>query len=100
MKNNMSEPKYKIVYDEMSCYNWGFYINDVWRGGERDKDVKSPDEDDELLDYLLQKLKEEIKDGTCSFQSLIECFQSDDTEYDKASCDTCGHSGHKTTWNI
>jgi hypothetical protein len=93
-------PKYKIVYNEMSCYNWGFSINDVWRSGEVDEGVKQPEKDDELLDYLLLKLKEEIKRGTCSFQSLVECFQSDDTEFAKDSCDDCGHFGHKTTWNI
>jgi hypothetical protein len=96
----MSEPKYKIVYDETSCYNWGFFINDVWRGGERDKYVKSPEEDDELLDYLLLKLKEEIKRGTCDFKSLLECFQYDDYESNKDYCETCGHHGGTTTWNI
>jgi len=40
----MSEPKYKIVYDEMSCYNWGFSINDVWRSGEVEAGVKQPEE--------------------------------------------------------
>ena len=68
----MSKPKYKIVYDENSCYNWGFSINDVWRSGEVDEGVKQPEEDDELIDYLLLKLKEGIKDGTCSFQNLVE----------------------------
>ena len=96
----MSDPKYKIVYDEMSCYNWGFSINDIWRSGEVEAGVKQPEEDDELLDYLLIKLKEGIKDNTCSFKDLVECFQSDDTEFDKGSCDDCGHYGHRTTWNI
>lgn len=93
-------PKYTIVYDESSCYDWGFSINGVWRSGEVDEGVKQPEEDDELLDYLLQKLKEGIKDGTCSFMNLVECFQSDDTEFAKHSCDDCGHSGHRTTWKI
>ena len=96
----MSKPKYKIVYDENSCYNWGFSINDVWRSGEVDEGVKQPEEDDELIDYLLLKLKEGITDGTCSFQNLVECFQSDDYEESKGNCETCGHHGGKTTWNI
>jgi hypothetical protein len=94
------ESKYKIIYDETSCYNWGFTINDVWRSGEVEDGVKQPEEDDELLDYLLLKLKEGIKRGTCSFKDLVECFQSDDTEFSKSSCDDCGHSGYKQTWNI
>ena len=93
-------PKYTIVYDEASCYNWGFSINGVWRSGEVEEGVKQPEEDDELLDYLLLKLKEEIKRGTCSFKDLVECFQYDDTEFAKHSCDDCGHSGHRTTWRI
>ena len=102
----MNETKYKIVYDEMSCYNWGFSINGVWRSGEDfsegdvNEGIKRLEEDDELLDYLLLKLKEGIKRGTCSFKDLIECFQSDDTEFAKDSCGDCGHSGHTTTWNI
>jgi hypothetical protein len=90
----------------MSCYNWGFSINDVWRSGEDfsegdvNKSIKRLEEDDELLDYLLLKLKESIKRGTCSFKDLVECFQSDDTEFSKSSCDDCGHSGYKQTWNI
>jgi hypothetical protein len=97
---NMSETKYKIVYDEMSCYNWGFSINDVWRSREVEDGVKQPEEDDELLDYLLAELKDGIKRGTCSFKDLVECFQSDDTEFSNSSCDDCGHSGYKQTWNI
>lgn len=93
----LGEHKYEIIYDEMSCYDWGFIINDTWRSGE---DSKHPEEDDELLDYLLLKLKEGIKRGTCSFKDLVECFQSEDTVFAKGSCDDCGHSGHKTTWKI
>lgn len=96
----MSEPKYVIEYNEQSCYNWGFSINGVWRSGEVEEGVKQPEEDDELLDYLLLKLKEGIKGNTCSFQSLVECFQYDDYEYDKDSCEQCGHSGSKTIWKI
>jgi hypothetical protein len=92
--------KYEIIYDEMSCYNWGFSINGVWRSGEVEEGVKQPEEDDELLDYLLLKLKEGIKRGTCSFQDLVECFQSDETIFSESSCDDCGHSGHRTTWKI
>jgi len=95
-----TEPKYKIVYDEMSCYNWGYSINDVWRSVELESGVKTLEEDDELLDYLLLKLKEGIKRGTCSFKDLIECFQYDDYESSKDYCETCGHHGGRTTWNI
>jgi len=92
--------KYKIVYDEMSCYGWGFSINDIWRSGEVEDGVKQPEEDDELLDYLLVKLKEGIKNNTCSFKDLVECFQSDDREFSTDSCDDCGHSGYRQTWKI
>jgi len=96
----MSEPKYKIVYDEWSCTSWGFSINDVWRGAERDEGVLYPEEDDELLDYVLSKLKQEIKDGNCDFKSVMDLFSDSETKHDDSSCDTCGHSGYKETWNI
>ena len=100
--NNMEneDHKYEIVYDEWSCYDWGFNINGVWRSGEVKEGVKQPEEDDELLDYLLLKLKEGIKNNTCSFKDLVECFQSEETIFDESSCDNCGHSGHKTIWKI
>ncbi|NDB87010.1 MAG: hypothetical protein EB127_30640 [Alphaproteobacteria bacterium] len=94
------ETKYTIIYDETSCYDWGFFINDVWRGGEVEEGVKQPEEDDELLDYLLLKLKEGIKRGTCSFKDLVECFQSEDTIFSESSCEQCGHSGYKTIWKL
>lgn len=93
-------PKYTIVYDEASCYDWGFSINGVWRSGEVEEGVKQPEEDDELLDYLLLKFKEGIKKGTCSFKDLVECFQYDDYESSDGYCDTCGHHGGTTTWKI
>lgn len=92
------ETKYTIVYDEMSCTDWGFEINGEWRGAN--SNVTPIEYDDELLDYVLTRLKEEIKGGHSDFKSLMDCFQSEDTEFDKGSCDTCGHSGYKTIWKI
>jgi hypothetical protein len=92
--------KYTIVYDEWSCTNWGFVINEQWRGAERDDGVLLPEEDDELLDYVLAKLKEHVKKGYTDFKSVMDCFQTDDFVYDESSCDTCGHSGQKTIWKI
>jgi hypothetical protein len=94
------EHKYTIIYDEWSCTSWGFEIDGVWRGAERDEGVKSPEEDDELLDYTLAKLKEHIKKGYTDFKSVMDCFQTDDFISDEGYCDTCGHSGHKTIWKI
>lgn len=94
------ETKYEIVYDETSCTDWGFIINDQWRGAERLEGVKPPEEDDELLDYVLAKIKEEIKAGHSDFKDLMDCIQPDDTVWPEDSCDTCGHWGHKTIWKI
>lgn len=95
-----NKPKYEIIYDETSCYNWGFSVNGVWRSGEVEEGVKQPEEDDELLDYVLQKLKEDIKNGHTSFKSVMDCLQYEEYEYDKDSCEQCGHSGSKTIWRI
>ena len=79
--------KCRIVYDEMSCYNWGFSINGVWRSGEVEEGVKQPEEDDELLDYLLLKLKEGIKNGKFLIQKCSSCenFQF----FPRSFCITC-----------
>jgi hypothetical protein len=94
------ETKYTIIYDEWSCTEWGFSINYEWRGANREDGVKSIEEDDELLDYTLAKLKEHIKKGYTDFKSVMDCFQTDDYISDESSCDTCGHSGSKTIWKI
>ena len=58
-----------------------------------------PDKDEELIDYLLEKLKEELKNGHTSFDDIINCFQYSDYEAG-SSCETCGHYDGKTTWEI
>ena len=92
--------KYEIIYDETGCTEWGFEVNDQWRGANRLEGVKSLEEDDELIDYVLAKLKKGIKDGEIDFKDVMECFQEDDHYSPDESCETCGHWGHKTIWKI
>jgi len=93
----MSDIKYTIVKDEKSCYGPSWSVNGEWL-----KEGQYLEQNDELIDYLLLKVKEAIKDNTSNVESLLSCIQYDDWEADEGeSCETCGHSGGgKTTWKV
>jgi hypothetical protein len=90
-----TKTKYTIIKDEKSCFGPAWCINDHWL-----EEGEYLEDNEELIDYLLIKLKEGIKKRSIDVESLIVCFQCDDYEYDKGSCETCGHFGGKTTWVI
>lgn len=54
---------------------------------------------DMLVDYLLEKVRSGVLQGTISVQSLIEIFQYDDWEH-LAHCDQCNDDVYKTTYEI
>jgi len=67
-----------------------------------DKNVTdmTPEEYNTFVDTLLGKLKQHIIENTVNLDSVIQCFQYDDWETDKDSCDQCGDTVDRTTWNI
>lgn len=87
------ETKYKIV-ETTGCTAFDLSIND-----RSISDIPN-DEQEKILDYLIIKIKEGIKDNTIQFQSVVQLFQYDDYEYDDHVCGQCGDTVSTTTWNI
>ena len=55
---------------------------------------------EEIVDYLLVKLKEEFKVGSVLIDQIVGIFQYDDYENDPEPCDQCGDTVQTTTWTI
>lgn len=87
------ETKYKIV-ESTGCTAFDLSIND-----RSISDIPN-DEQEKILDYLIIKIKEGIKDNTIQFQSVVQLFQYDDYEHDDHVCGQCGDTVSTTTWNI
>jgi len=90
---NMEGTKYKFEQIE-GCTAFNFLVN-----GETLSDL-SEEKQEEILDYLLVKFKEEFKQRSVSISSLVELFQYDDYEHDPEPCQQCFDTISTTTWNI
>lgn len=95
----MNNTKYNIVIGE-GCTAFYTEINGKTIGGEYEPTRMTDEEVDEFIDYLLNKVKEGIKEHTICIDDLIKIFQYDDWECDKYPCDQCGDSASRTIWNI
>lgn len=89
----MQKIKYKFV-ETTGCTAFDFTVND-----KSLSDILENDQD-EILEYLLLKIKEGIKDNTIQFQNVVRMFQYDDYEHDDHVCGQCGDTVSTTTWNI
>ena len=89
----MQKIKYKFV-ETTGCTAFDFTAND-----KSLSDISENDQD-EILEYLLLKIKEGIKDNTIQFQNVVRMFQYDDYEHDDHVCGQCGDTVSTTTWNI
>lgn len=90
--------KYKIVISE-GCVASGITFNDRDWHGEYEPTLMSESEKDEAVEYLLEKVREGLKDGSVLIHHLIELFCPDDTEYGE-TCDQCGDSVTTRTWEL
>ena len=89
----MQKIKYKFV-ETTGCTAFDFTAND-----KSLSDISENDQD-EILEYLLLKIKEGIKDNTIQFQNVVRMFQYDDYEHDDHVCGQCGDTVSTTTWSI
>jgi hypothetical protein len=66
------------------------------------KDLREMDktETDNFLQYLLIKVQDRINDGGLFVTDLIKLFQYDEIDFDRESCEQCGHTTSTTTWEI
>jgi hypothetical protein len=89
----MQKIKYKFV-ETTGCTAFDFTVND-----KSLSDIPQNDQD-QILEYLLLKIKEGIKDNTIQLENVVEMFQYDDYEHDDHVCGQCGDTVSTTTWNI
>jgi hypothetical protein len=54
----------------------------------------------EILDYLLLKIKEGVREQAILLENVVQLFQYDDYEHDPNICEQCGDTVSTTTWNI
>jgi hypothetical protein len=92
-------PKYNIIISE-GCTAFYTDVNGKTVGGSYEPTRLTDEEENELVDYLLIKVKEGIANGTIDLNGLIGLFQYDDYETDDTSCETCGDSVSRTIYNI
>jgi hypothetical protein len=57
-------------------------------------------EKEEVVNYLIDQLKESYKRGEITLESLIQNFQYDDYECDGNKCGSCGDTVSRTIFNI
>ena len=95
----MSEKKYKITISE-GCTAFYTEINGKIVGGEYEPTRFDDAETDELVDYLCERFKEELKGSYVQLNDLIECFQPDNWESDEDSCEQCGDTVHRRYWEF
>ena len=89
----MQKIKYKFV-ETTGCTAFDFTVND-----KSLSDISQIDQD-EILEHLIIKLKEGIKENTIQFENVVRMFQYDDYEHDDHVCGQCGDTVSTTTWNI
>jgi len=89
----MQKIKYKFV-ETTGCTAFDFTVND-----KSLSDIPQNDQD-QILEYLLLKIKEGIKDNTIQLENVVQLFQYDDYEHDDHVCGQCGDTVSTTTWNI
>ena len=88
-----TETKYKFV-ETTGCTAFSFTVNDKALSGI------SEQEQEEILNYLFEKVKESVKKSTIQFEDVVKLFQYDDYEHDPDICETSGDSRSSMTWNI
>jgi hypothetical protein len=87
--------KTKYKFEEVTgCTAFNFLVND-----ETFYDLPK-EKQEEIVDYLLVKLKEEFKAGSVLIDQIVSIFQYDDYENDPEPCGQCGDTIQTTTWNI
>jgi hypothetical protein len=85
--------KYKFV-ETQGCTAFGFTVND------EDLANISKEKQKEIIDYLCEKMKEEIDKGTVLFSDIVGVFQETDHGSEKEPCDQCYDTVSWTIWEI
>lgn len=87
--------KTRYKFEEITgCTAFNFLVN------EESFSALPEDKQDEIVDYLLIKIKEEFKENSISINQIVGIFQYDDYENDPEPCSQCFDTIQTTTWNI
>lgn len=60
----------------------------------------SEQEQEEILNYLFEKVRESVKRSTIQFEDVVKLFQHDEYEHDPEPCENCYDTIEWTTWNL
>lgn len=90
--------KYKIVISE-GCIANAITFNDKDWSGAYEPTLMSVSERNDAVEYLLDQIREGLKDGSVLIVDVIQCFSADETEYSEP-CDQCGDSVTTRTWEL
>ena len=90
--------KYKIVISE-GCIANAITFNDKDWSGAYEPTLMSVSERNDAVEYLLDQIREGLKDGSVLIVDVIQCFSADETEYSE-TCDQCGDSVMTRTWEL
>lgn len=85
--------KYKFV-ETQGCTAFGFTINDEDINDIPKEKLK------EIIDYLCEKMKEGLDDGTILFPNIVRTFQTSDHGMAKEACDQCGDRIYWDIWEL
>jgi hypothetical protein len=91
--------KYQITISE-GCTAFYTEINEKIVGCEYEPTRFNDAETDELIDYLCEQFKKELRLSTVSLNDLIQCFQPNDWETEEDSCDQCGDTVYRRHWKL
>lgn len=93
------DPKYNVVISR-GCTAFYTSINDKIVGCEHEPSRLTESETDEFVEYILNKIREAVKNNEISLDSLIELFHYSYEEYDDGVCDSCGDSVNRTIYEL
>ena len=89
----MENFKYKFV-ETTGCTAFSFTVND------KALSEISEQEQEEILNYLFEKVKESVKKSTIQFEDVVKLFQCDEYEHDPEPCSSCFDTVSWATWNL
>lgn len=89
----MENTKYKFI-ETTGCTAFNFTVN-----GTPLSEI-SEQEQEKILNYLFEKVRESIKKSTLRLEDVVSLFHCDDYEHDPKPCSQCFDTISTTTWNI
>jgi hypothetical protein len=85
--------KYKFV-ETQGCTAFSFTVND------KCVSEVSKEEQKQIIDYLCEKMKERIDEGSMQLQDVVRSFGVDDWGRDEERCDQCGDTVSWEIWEL